>query len=123
MASRLYLVIDHDRAPVGPTTLQIDPAVRTAEYVVWLAPDARGKGLATEAAALTLQWAFEYAALRMVWLKASEPNAAGITAWEKAAFKPVGRLRQSGCWHGRPCVELLMDALADEAPTAPAAAS
>ncbi|MBB5937327.1 GNAT family N-acetyltransferase [Streptomyces zagrosensis] len=108
------VITTEDLTPVGITTLQIDQAVRTAEYVILLAPEARGKGLATEATALTLRWAFEYAALRMVWLKVLEPNAAGITAYEKAGFEPAGRLRQSGYWLGRPCDELLMDALAEE---------
>ncbi|GAA3307544.1 hypothetical protein GCM10020295_66760 [Streptomyces cinereospinus] len=113
------VITTEERTPVGITTLQIDSAVRTAEYVILLAPEARGKGLATEATALTLRWAFEYAALRMVWLTVLEPNAAGLTAYEKAGFKPAGRLRQSGYWRGRPCDELLMDAVAEEFPAAP----
>lgn len=103
-----------DHTPVGITTLQIDSAVRTAEFVILIAPEARGKGLATEATALTLRWAFQYAALRMVWLKVLEPNAAGAGAYQKAGFRPAGRLRQSGYWLGRPCDELLMDATADD---------
>ncbi|MER7752681.1 GNAT family protein [Kitasatospora sp. NPDC091335] len=108
------VVTADDHTPVGITTLQIDPAVRTAEYVILLAPEARGKGFAAEATELTLRWAFEYTALRMVWLKVLEPNAAGISAYQKAGFQPAGRLRQSGYWLGRPCDELLMDAVADD---------
>ncbi|QDY77097.1 GNAT family N-acetyltransferase [Streptomyces qinzhouensis] len=103
-----------DHAPVGLTTLQIDGAVRTAEFVILMAPEARGRGLATEATSLTLRWAFEYAALRMVWLKVLEPNAAGIAAYQKAGFQPAGRLRRSGYWEGRPCDEVLMDAIAGD---------
>ncbi|BAJ29924.1 MULTISPECIES: GNAT family protein [Kitasatospora] len=103
-----------DHTPLGLTTLQIDPAVRTAEFVILLAPEARGKGLATEATALTLRWAFQYAALRTVWLKVLEPNVAGVAAYQKAGFKPAGRLRQSGFWLGRLCDELLMDATAED---------
>ncbi|MFD6186429.1 hypothetical protein [Streptomyces goshikiensis] len=47
---------------------------------------------------MTLRWAFEYAALRMVWLKVLEANAAGMTAYQKAGFQDAGRLRQSGYW-------------------------
>jgi RimJ/RimL family protein N-acetyltransferase len=108
------VVTADDHTPVGVTTLQIDPAVRTAEYVILLAPEARGKGLATETTALTLRWAFEYAALRMVWLKVLEPNAAGVAAYRKAGFQSAGRLRRSGYWLGRPCDELLMDAVAED---------
>ncbi|WP_329561295.1 GNAT family protein [Streptomyces uncialis] len=108
------VITTDDHRPVGITTLQIDGAVRTAEFVILLAPEARGQGLAPEATALTLRWAFEYAALRMVWLKVLAPNASGIAAYQKAGFQPAGRLRQSGYWLGRPCDELLMDAIADD---------
>ncbi|MFD9472214.1 MULTISPECIES: GNAT family N-acetyltransferase [Streptomyces] len=94
--------------------MQIDSAVRTAEFVILIAPEARGKGLATEATSLTLRWAFEYAALRMVWLKVLEANTAGMTAYQKAGFQDAGRLRQSGYWLGRPCDEILMDVIADD---------
>ncbi|MFJ4768864.1 GNAT family N-acetyltransferase [Streptomyces uncialis] len=108
------VVTADDHRPVGITTLQIDGAVRTAEFVILLAPEARGQGLAAEATALTLRWAFEYAALRMVWLKVLAPNASGVAAYQKAGFQPAGRLRQSGYWLGHPCDELLMDAIADD---------
>lgn len=35
-------------------------------------------------------------------------------AYQKAGFRPAGRLRQSGYRLGRPCDELLMDAIADD---------
>ncbi|MFD5921415.1 GNAT family N-acetyltransferase [Kitasatospora sp. NPDC058201] len=74
------VVAGDDHTPVGITTLSIDPAVRTAEYAILLAPEARGKGFAAEATELTLRWAFEYTALRMVWLKVLESNVAGVFA-------------------------------------------
>ncbi|MFD9380893.1 GNAT family N-acetyltransferase [Streptomyces sp. NPDC059999] len=112
--AQFEIITTDDHTPVGLTTLQIDSAVRTAEFVILIAPESRGKGLATEATALTLRWAFEYAALRMVWLKVLEANAAGVTAYQKAGFQPAGRLRQSGYWLGRSCDEILMDATVDD---------
>lgn len=100
-----------DSAAIGITILQINLYVRTAEFVIVLAPAERGKGYAAEATRLTLDWAFNLVALRMVWLKVLEPNRAGITAYEKAGFRPAGRLRQSGYWLGQPVDEILMDAL------------
>lgn len=105
-----------DEQPVGMTVLYVDPAVRTAEYIMLIAPQERGKGYATEATRLTLDWAFHLGALRMVWLKVLEPNEAGITAYEKAGFRPAGRLRQSGFWLGKPVDELIMDALPEDLP-------
>ncbi|MFE5900574.1 GNAT family N-acetyltransferase [Streptomyces sp. NPDC056488] len=116
--AQFEVITTDDQAPVGLTTLQIDSAVRTAEFVILIAPEARGKGLATEATSLTLRWAFEYTALRMVWLKVLVANTAGMTAYQKAGFQDAGRLRQSGYWLGRPCDEILMDVVADDFLTA-----
>lgn len=102
--------------PVGTTALRIDHYVRTAEYVVLLGPDGRGRGLAREATLLTLDYGFHITNLRAVWLKVLEHNTAGIRAYERAGFKPVGMLRRSGYWLGAECDELIMDALADEFP-------
>ncbi|SEF12241.1 GNAT family N-acetyltransferase [Jiangella alba] len=103
-----------DLSAVGMTTLDVNQYVRTAEYTVVLAPEARGHGYAAEATRLTLDWAFHLGALRMVWLKVLEPNRAGITAYQRAGFRNAGRLRQSGYWLGRPCDEVIMDAIAEE---------
>lgn len=106
----------NEYAPVGLTTLLIDHQVRTAEFLILLAPEARGRGLATPATALTLDYAFHLTALRMVWLKVLAPNAPGIRAYENAGFKPAGRLRQAGYWLGDVCDELIMDATHDDIP-------
>ncbi|WP_443043091.1 GNAT family N-acetyltransferase [Streptomyces sp. NBC_00370] len=100
--------------PVGVTTLLPDDSVRTAEYVVMLAPEARGRGFGTRATRLTLDYAFHITNLRMVWLKVLAPNTAGVRAYEKAGFKPAGRLREAGYWLGTTCDEILMDALATD---------
>jgi diamine N-acetyltransferase len=100
--------------PVGMTILNIDHYVRTAEYTILIAPEARGNGYATDATRLTLDWAFHLASLRMVWLKVLERNIAGIRAYESAGFKKSGRLRSSGFWLGSPCDEILMDALPED---------
>jgi len=105
--------------PAGLATLLIDHQVRTAEFLILLAPEARGRGLAAEATLLTLDYGFRITALRMIWLKVLEPNTAGIRAYTTAGFKPAGRLRQSGYWLGQPCDELIMDALPDDYPGPP----
>ncbi|WP_285731982.1 GNAT family protein [Nocardiopsis sp. ATB16-24] len=106
----------HDHAPIGMTTLEINRFTRSAEFVMVLAPEERGKGHAAEAARLTLNWAFHVAALRTVWLKVLAPNTAGTRAYEKAGFRHAGRLRRAGFWMGRPVDELLMDALPEDFP-------
>jgi RimJ/RimL family protein N-acetyltransferase len=102
--------------PVGNVALSVDLEQKTAEYVIVLAPEHRGRGYATEATSLTLTWAFQHAGLRMVWLKVLEPNAAAIAAYARAGFQPAGHLRQAGQWLGEPVDELLMDCLPGDVP-------
>ncbi|MFJ4802520.1 GNAT family N-acetyltransferase [Streptomyces murinus] len=100
--------------PAGIATLLPDSAVRTAEYVVMLAPEARGKGLGAATTRLVLDYGFHITNLRMIWLKVLAPNTAAVHAYEKAGFRTVGRLRQAGYWLGQVCDEVIMDALAVE---------
>ncbi|MFE7558354.1 GNAT family N-acetyltransferase [Kitasatospora sp. NPDC057500] len=110
----VYEIAGDAAVPVGVATLLPDPAVRTAEYVVMLAPEARGRGLGTAATRLVLDYAFHITSLRMVWLKVLAPNRAAVRAYEKAGFRAVGALREAGYWLGRVCDEMVMDALAAE---------
>ncbi|MEU6314649.1 GNAT family protein [Streptomyces sp. NPDC047014] len=100
--------------PVGVTTLLPDDAVRTAEFVIMIGKEARGRGLGTEATRLTLDYAFHVSNFRMVWLKVLAPNAAGIAAYERAGFQRAGVVREAGYWLGEVCDEVVMDALARE---------
>ncbi len=102
--------------PVGTTALRIDHYVRSAEYVILLGAEGRGRGLAREATLLTLDYGFHITNLRAVWLKVLERNTAGLRAYEGAGFKPAGRLRHAGYWLGTECDEIIMDALRDEFP-------
>lgn len=110
----IYDLASGPPTPAGVSTLLPDPAVRTAEYVIMLAPEARGKGLGTQATWLTLDYAFHITNLRMVWLKVLSPNRPAIRAYEKAGFRTVGALREAGYWLGQVCDEIVMDALATD---------
>ncbi|MGW7350293.1 GNAT family N-acetyltransferase [Streptomyces sp. NPDC054784] len=110
----VYALDGNTPEPVGVTTLLPDHSVRTAEYVIMLAPEARGRGLGTAATRLTLDYAFHLTNLRMVWLKVLAPNGAGVRAYEKAGFHRVGALREAGYWLGEVCDEIVMDALAKD---------
>ncbi|MGH3907811.1 MAG: GNAT family N-acetyltransferase [Pseudonocardiaceae bacterium] len=108
--------LKNETAPCGLTSLTVDHQVRTAEFLILLAPESRGRGLAAEATRLTLDYAFHLTALAQVWLKVLEPNAAAIRAYEQAGFQHAGRLRQAGYWYGQRCDELIMDALPTDFP-------
>ncbi|MGQ0773396.1 MAG: GNAT family N-acetyltransferase [Pseudonocardiales bacterium] len=110
------LTADGGPLPVGTTALRIDHYVRTAEYVILLGSEGRGRSLASEATRLTLDYGFHITQLRAIWLKVLEHNIAGIRAYETAGFKEVGRLRRAGYWLGAECDEILMDAIPDDFP-------
>ncbi|MFE9424217.1 GNAT family N-acetyltransferase [Kitasatospora sp. NPDC006697] len=101
-------------APAGVATLLPDHGVRTAEFVIMLGSEVRGRGLGTAATRLTLDYAFHVTNLRMVWLKVLAPNTGAIRAYEKAGFHHVGSIRQAGYGLGQVCDEVVMDALASE---------
>ncbi|OON72667.1 GNAT family N-acetyltransferase [Streptomyces tsukubensis] len=110
----VYDLSSGEPVPAGVATLLPDHAVRTAEFVIMLAPEARGHGLGTQATRLTLDYAFHITNLRMVWLKVLAPNTAAVRAYEKAGFRTAGTLREAGYWLGRSCGEVVMDTLATE---------
>ena len=112
----IYDLTSGHPVPAGVTTLLPDHAVRTAEYVIMLAPEARLRGLGTEATRLTLDYAFHITNLRMVWLKVLAPYTPAIRAYQKAGFRPAGTLREAGYWLGQVCDELVMDALPRDFP-------
>ncbi|MFJ8629057.1 GNAT family N-acetyltransferase [Kitasatospora sp. NPDC093550] len=97
--------------PVGITTLILDQPVKTAEFLILLAPEAKGLGLAAEATRLTMDYGFHISGVRMIHLTVLAPNTAAIRAYRKAGFQDAGRVRQAGFWNGQPCDELVMDAL------------
>lgn len=99
--------------PVGTTTLHIDTRKQVADYIIMLG-ERRGQGIGTEATRLTLDWAFNVAGLVNVKLEVWAPNEGAIRAYEKAGFKHVGVRRNGARWLGRPCDEIIMDAVPEE---------
>jgi diamine N-acetyltransferase len=113
----MFEVVTADQGePVGNVALSADLHNNTAEYVIVLAPEHRGRGYAAEATSLALAYAFAVAGLGMVWLKVLQPNTAAVAAYTRAGFQPAGRLRQAGQWLGQSVDELLMDCLPDDVP-------
>ncbi|PSP55358.1 GNAT family N-acetyltransferase [Halobacteriales archaeon QS_1_67_19] len=64
-----------------------------AEIAYWLVPEARGEGLATEAASLLVEYAFRTRGLRRVWGKVVDFNHDSKTVLERLGFVEEGRLR------------------------------
>ena len=100
-----------DTAPVGTAGLfQINHVHGTAKFGIAIG-DRRGQGLGTEATRLVLDFAFHVLHLRNVLLEAMEWNVAGLTAYERAGFRPVGRRRGAAMSRGKPTDVVIMDAV------------
>lgn len=64
--------------------------IRSAEIGYWISSDQAGKGLATEASALLLKFAFEGLQLHRVILRAATDNGGSIRVAEKLGFRLDG---------------------------------
>jgi RimJ/RimL family protein N-acetyltransferase len=95
--------------------LAVDPRHRSAELQIRIGePEARGRGLGTEAVRLLLQHAFADLGLRRVGLHVLASNAPAIAAYEKAGFVREGLLRQAAFTDGRHEDLLVMSVLGEE---------
>lgn len=84
------------------------PADASVGY--WLAPEARGRGLATRAVRLATAWAFEDSALERLWLTTLVGNDASGRVALRAGFRREGILRRFSTFRGR-MVDVVMYAL------------
>jgi len=82
--------------PIGLVGLVgIDMRYRTAEiYVAIGNKDYWGKGVVSEAEALTIQWAFDWLGLERIWAHADIRNTASIVMMKRLGFKVEGTLRE-----------------------------
>jgi RimJ/RimL family protein N-acetyltransferase len=88
----LAIAAGPDFTTVGSVSLQdFDHGTATVRY--WLAPTARGRGLATCAVRLLARWAFHELALARLWLQIEPENAASQRVAERCGFVREGRLR------------------------------
>jgi ribosomal-protein-alanine N-acetyltransferase len=71
----------------------IDRRHRRAELGYWLVPSARGRGLATRALALTLEWMFEQLGLERAELATTPDNRASRAVARRLGFAEEGLAR------------------------------
>ncbi len=103
-----------DLAPVGTCALfAIDHHHGTATFGIQLG-ERRGQGLGTEAARLTLDWAFHVLDLHNVELRVWAWNLAAIRAYRNAGFRAVGRLRGAHVTMGQRYDVVIMDAIPED---------
>jgi [ribosomal protein S5]-alanine N-acetyltransferase len=86
---------------VGFREIRLDDARAQISY--WVAPDARGRGAATRAAAAVTSWAMTVVGLQRVGLAHAVSNPASCRVAEGAGFTYEGTLRRYGLhadgWH------------------------
>lgn len=88
-----FIIVERDTAcPIGSAYLRdIDMMVKKAEYGMFIGEkQAHGKGYGTEAAQLTLQYAFDVLGLHKVSMRVLQGNEGSIHACEKAGFLREG---------------------------------
>lgn len=92
-----YRLITSNARIIGECALTgIDSRIlKTAEISYWLAEDATGKGLATEAVGLLLQHAFDGLNLERIELRAATTNTASIRLAERLGFVREGVARSA----------------------------
>jgi UDP-4-amino-4,6-dideoxy-N-acetyl-beta-L-altrosamine N-acetyltransferase len=83
------------KKPLGSVYIRdIDKLHKKGEYGIFLAPDApHGKGIGTETAKLTIQYAFEVKKLHRLFLRVYADNLQAIRSYEKAGFVKEGYLK------------------------------
>jgi RimJ/RimL family protein N-acetyltransferase len=86
---------------IGFRAIRLDEARAQLSY--WVAPDARGRGIATKAAVAVTDWAIAVVGLERVGLAHAVSNAASCSVAERAGFAYEGTLRRYGLhadgWH------------------------
>lgn len=98
----LAVTLEGKQAVLGNFNLaRFDDAAGSAALGYWLAPAARGRGLATRAAHLLCRWGFEQLGLVRVELAILPGNATSERVAERIGARPEGLRRDSHAADGR----------------------
>lgn len=112
------LAITFDGRVIGAIQYEEEetPMYRHAGIDVFLGTAWHGRGLGTDAVRTLATWVVDVRGHHRVTIDPAADNAAAVRCYEKAGFRPVGRMRDyerdptTGTWHDG----LLMDLLAGE---------
>ncbi len=84
---RRFVAIDDARETVGLVELiELDYIHRRGEFQIIVAPQAQGRGYATVATRLAIDYAFSVLNLRKLYLIVDKSNSAAIHVYEKCGF-------------------------------------
>ena len=85
--------VESDVVLGGVSLLRFDWENKRAEIGLWVAAEARGRGIATRAVTLLSRWGLESLGLARIDFLAEEENAASQRVAERAGFEREGVLR------------------------------
>jgi RimJ/RimL family protein N-acetyltransferase len=87
---------EHDGSPVGLIGLgDMDLRGGSAEFMYWLLPAGRGRGVMVHATLAISRWAFEHLGLHRLRITHSVANAASCAVATKAGFALEGTMRSA----------------------------
>ena len=101
--TRLDLVIEYDNIPVGLIgLLAIDSVSKKAEYYICIGEHKfKGRGIATNASMLLLNYAFKDLQLNRIFLYTEKANLPAQKLFEKLGFVQEGLLKHDLIYNGR----------------------
>ncbi|MDD3401304.1 MAG: UDP-4-amino-4,6-dideoxy-N-acetyl-beta-L-altrosamine N-acetyltransferase [Eubacteriales bacterium] len=110
-------IIELDGRAVGTSFLKnIDPHSRKAEFGIFIGePEARGKGVGTQATRLTVDYGFITLGLNRIFLEVFSLNSSAIAAYQKVGFVKEGVLKEDYMRQGIPFDVTVMAILAKDA--------
>lgn len=93
--SERRFIVESEKAPVGLVELvEINHIHRRAEFQIIIAPDFQGRGYATHATALAMDYAFTVLNLHKLFLVVDCDNERALHVYQKLGFVEEGRLLQ-----------------------------
>jgi aminoglycoside 6'-N-acetyltransferase len=95
-AERWAVLVDGEVAGMIQCTEEHEPDYRNAEIDIFLAAQARGKGLGPDAITTLGRHLIEARGHHRLFLSANVHNARAIRCYEKAGFRTVGTMRRAG---------------------------
>ncbi|MDE1011644.1 spermidine N1-acetyltransferase [Paraburkholderia agricolaris] len=102
LRERRFVAIDNEGQTVGVVELiELDYIHRRGEFQIIIAPHAQGRGYATVATQLAIDYAFSVLNLRKVYLIVDKSNTAAIHVYEKCGFRHEAELIEEFFGNGR----------------------
>jgi len=91
-----FFIVSSKDQPIGCVQLyNIDPASKSAEISICIAPKFQGNGFGKQALQLLHEYAKDKLKLNRLALSVSSTNTVAVSLYEKAGYKPFGIMMQT----------------------------